>query len=69
MKQKLTARQMAVLNFVVRFIKKRGYTPSYDDMEEGLCIRRNAILQHIKAIERKGWISRIPNAHRGLRVV
>jgi repressor LexA len=65
-RQPLTGRQMAVLNFIAAFVKKRGYAPSYDDMSSGLQIRRFAVQQHVSILERKGWIRRTPNISRGL---
>lgn len=67
--KKLTEKQSAILEFVRAFQKRAGYPPTYDEMSSHFNVFRNCIEDHIKAIEKKGYIKRIPNISRGLVVV
>jgi repressor LexA len=63
---KLTDKQRAIFDFVREFHKRNGYPPSYDEMSAHFKVFRNCIQQHLKAIEKKGYIKRTPNVARGL---
>jgi DNA-binding MarR family transcriptional regulator len=62
----LTAKQAAMLAWVVRFIRTHGYAPSISEVAEHYGICRNAAEQQINAIAAKGWLRRIPRIARGI---
>jgi repressor LexA len=57
----LTDRQLEVLRFIAREIEGRGYPPTIREIGEALDIRStNGVNDHLKALERKGFLSRDP---------
>jgi repressor LexA len=63
----LTDRQLEVLRFIAREIEERGYPPTIREIGEALDIRStNGVNDHLKALERKGYLSRDPVKSRAL---
>src|SRR5512145_2441284 len=55
----LTERQIEVLRFIVQQIEENGYPPTIREIGEALDIRStNGVNDHLKALERKGYVSR-----------
>jgi repressor LexA len=55
----LTDRQLEVLRFIARQIEECGYPPTIREIGEGLDIRStNGVNDHLKALERKGYLTR-----------
>ena len=66
---KLTTRQRQVLNFIRRSLQKNGIAPTRAEIADAIGFQsKNAALDHLKALERKGFIKRAPNKHRGIRI-
>jgi len=66
----LTKRQRQVLNFITRSIEERGYPPTMREIGEHMGIRStNGVNDHLKALERKGYIVREDLKSRTLRPV
>jgi repressor LexA len=66
----LTKRQKAVLDFLIRFISKRGYSPSFEEIARSLKLTSLATVhKHITTLERKGFIRRGYNQSRSIEVV
>ena len=56
---RLTDRQLEVLRFIARQIEECGYPPTIREIGEGLDIRStNGVNDHLKALERKGYLTR-----------
>ena len=54
-----TVRQQRVLDFIAGFISEHGYSPTFREMKEGLGFSGpNAVLCHLKALGKKGYITR-----------
>jgi repressor LexA len=63
----LTDRQLEVLRFIAREIEDRGYPPTIREIGEALDIRStNGVNDHLKALERKGFLTRDPVKSRAL---
>jgi repressor LexA len=63
----LTERQLEVLRFIARQIEECGYPPTIREIGEGLDIRStNGVNDHLKALERKGYLNRDPVKSRAL---
>jgi repressor LexA len=63
----LTDRQLEVLQFVARQIEECGYPPTIREIGEALDIRStNGVNDHLKALERKGYLTRDPVKSRAL---
>lgn len=66
----LTARQQEVLDFISVHITQWGYPPTIREIGDGLQIRStNGVNDHLKALERKGWITRDSDKSRSYRPV
>ncbi|MCA9667594.1 MAG: transcriptional repressor LexA [Myxococcales bacterium] len=65
---KLTRRQRQVLDFITESIEERGYPPTLREIGEHLEIRStNGVNDHLKALERKGYLVRDDLKSRALR--
>jgi len=66
----LTPRQKAVLDVITTTIESRGFPPTIREIAEMLEISSpNGVNDHLKALEKKGYIERSGNKSRGLRLV
>jgi repressor LexA len=65
----LTTRQREIFNFVREFIKGRGYPPSVREIGEHFNIYPRAAFDHLKALEKKGYLKRWGSMSRGLEVL
>ncbi len=66
----LTARQRNILDFVVTFQDEHGYPPSIREIGDFFKIRStNGVSDHLRALERKGWLARSGQQSRGLSIV
>jgi len=63
----LTDRQLEVLRFIAQQIEECGYPPTIREIGEALDIRStNGVNDHLKALERKGFLTRDPVKSRAL---
>ena len=57
--QELTERQRAILEFIARHIGEKRFPPTIREIGEGMGIRStNGVNDHLKALERKGYLTR-----------
>ena len=69
-KETLTERQKAVLEFIGQSIERRGYPPTLREIGEHLGIRStNGVNDHLKALEKKGYLEREDLKSRALRPI
>jgi repressor LexA len=65
----LTKRQKEVLDFLVSFANKQGYSPSFEEIAKALRLTSLATVhKHISTLERKGFIRRGYNQSRSIEV-
>ena len=65
----LTARQAEVLQLIVDFLQTTGFPPTRAEIAQQLGFRSaNAAEEHLRALERKGYIEMLPGASRGIRL-
>jgi repressor LexA len=65
----LTKRQKEFLDFLAGFLEKRGYSPSYEEIAEGLSLASLATVhKHITALEAKHYLKRGFNQSRSLEI-
>ena len=66
----LTRRQKQVLDFLVGFINRHGYSPSFEEVGDSLQLSSLApVHKHMQTLERKGFIRRGFNQSRSVEVV
>jgi repressor LexA len=69
-RQPLTARQREALDFITYCLDERGYPPTLREIGEHMGIRStNGVNDHLKALERKGYLVREELKSRALRPV
>ena len=64
----LTSRQREIFDFVRIFIKERHYPPSVREIGEHFHIYPRAVFDHLKALEKKGYLKRRGSMSRGLEI-
>jgi repressor LexA len=63
----LTLRQRKVLDYVAEFISRQGYSPSYEEIAEGLGLASLATVhKHLTTLCNKGYLKRGVNQSRSL---
>ncbi|HVY26795.1 MAG TPA: transcriptional repressor LexA [Polyangiaceae bacterium] len=68
--QGLTKRQEQTLEFIRRSIESRGYPPTLREIGEHMGIRStNGVNDHLRALERKGYLTREDMKSRALKLV
>src|SRR5687767_413510 len=68
--QGLTKRQEQTLDFIRRSIEERGYPPTLREIGEYMGIRStNGVNDHLRALERKGYLRREDMKSRALRLM
>ena len=66
----LTKRQRLVFDFIRDKIQHRGYGPTVREIGEKFDIKSpNGVMCHLKALEKKGLITREPNMSRAIQLV
>ena len=65
----LTPRQKEIFDFIKGFIKEKGYPPSVREIGEHFHIYPRAAFDHLKALERKGYLKRRGSMSRGLEIL
>jgi len=67
---KLTTRQRQVLNFIRRSIQRNGIAPTRAEIAEAMGFQsKNAAVDHLKALERKGFIRLHSDLSRGIQLL
>jgi len=56
--RQLTDRQKKVLDFIVSYVERHGYSPSIRDIARAFHITPRGAMMHLLALEKKGYISR-----------
>ena len=65
--EELTDRQRQILNFIVKQTEARGFPPTIREIGEEMDIRStNGVNDHLKALERKGYLTRGEQQSRSL---
>ena len=66
----LTKRQKEVLNYLVNFLNKHGYSPSFEEIARALKLASLATVhKHITTLEKKGFLRRGYNQSRSIEVL
>lgn len=65
--KQLTERQLRVLEFIVQSVEGTGFPPTLREIGEHMNIRStNGVTDHIRALERKGYVHRSDMKSRGI---
>ena len=66
---RLTERQREVLEIIKERIKGSGYPPTIREIGEAMGISEKGAYDHLKALERKGYIRRHPRKTRAIEII
>src|SRR5258708_30559946 len=70
MDRRLTERQREVLDFIAKAIEDNDVPPSLQEIGQAMGgISPTGALAHVVALEKKGYLRRIPHERRGLEVI
>jgi repressor LexA len=66
----LTKRQKEVLNYLVAFLNKNGYAPSFEEIAHAMKLTSLATVhKHLSTLEKKGFVRRGYNQSRSIEVM
>lgn len=66
----LTRRQKQVLDFLVNFINRKGYSPSFEEIGKSLRLTSLAtVYKHLETLAKKGFVRRRHNQSRSIEVI
>lgn len=66
---KLTARQQSVLNFMLRYVRQRGFPPSIREIGDAVGLSSPSSVAHqLNVLQRKGYLHRDQNRPRALEI-
>jgi repressor LexA len=65
----LTARQREVLDFIRHFMTQAGYPPTVREIGAHFGFVPRSVFDHLKALERKGYLRRIASKSRSLQIL
>lgn len=66
----LTITQRKTLTFIRRYLNRRGYAPSLDEIAEGIGITsKGSVHRYVQALAEEGCIRLIPGRKRGIELV
>jgi len=69
-KELLTPRQAQIFKFLKRYQAKHGYPPTRQEITDQFQFKsNNATADHLKAIEKRGWIKIVPDTSRGIKIL
>jgi len=65
----LTIRQKQIFEYVKKYIKKKDYAPSFEDIRKHFRLAsRSTVHHHIEALEKKGYLNRFGSRARTLEI-
>lgn len=70
MSNKLTKKQLAILNFLEDFIEENGFAPTYREIQAEMGLSSvSAVAEHVDNLVAKGVVKRTEGAARSLEVL
>lgn len=67
--ENLTDREREVYKFIVRYLVKHEYSPKLREIGKEFSISSKGVVhRYLKGLERKGFITIVPNRSRGIRL-
>ncbi len=68
--QALTPKQARVYAFLKAYVAQHAQSPYIREIQSACeIVSYKSVVDRLLALERKGWIHRLPNAHRGIRLL
>ena len=68
--ERLTEKQLEVLQLIYNYSKEYSYPPTIQELAMDMGVKsKNAIVKHLDALQRKGYISKDSSTARGIRII
>lgn len=67
--KEITEKQIEILRFIIDFIDKHKISPTYRNIADAYGKTVRSIFDHVKALEKKGYVSTTPNISRSIVVL
>jgi len=65
----LTKRQKQIFEYIKKFIKQKGYSPSLEDIRRHFRLKsKSTVHQHLETLKDRGYISKTENLARGIEI-
>lgn len=64
----LTPKQLNVLTFIRDFTRANGFSPTMQELADEFRVSKVTVFEHIAALERKGFVNRLPHKARSLQL-
>ena len=69
-RERMTAREQSVIEEIIRYQGEHGYAPTVRELGASVGLASpSTVFPHLKALERKGYITRIPAFPRTITVL
>lgn len=68
MSKQLTKKQQKIINFIRGYIDEYSYPPTYDEIATHFNMKKPSVFDHLNAIERKGYLKKIPKRARTIEL-
>jgi repressor LexA len=69
MRDQVSQQQSRILRFIEEFVEENGYPPTYEEIRVALGMStKSLVYHHLDALEGAGYLSRMPNTPRGIRL-
>lgn len=65
----LTRKQAEVLETIRKFIAEHGISPTLHEVGEAMGTHRVTVFEHVRELDRKGWITTDPRQSRSIQIV
>lgn len=65
----ISERQQDILEIIKQLIEEKGYAPTHFEISEVADIKMSGVQRHLKALEKKGYISMSPGRSRSIVVL
>jgi repressor LexA len=69
MRKSLTGKQQKVLDFIINYVRETGYPPTVREIGNTFGISSKGAYDHLKAIEKKGYIKRDASKPRAIELM
>lgn len=68
-KRKLTSKQLTIFEYIEQYVIEYRRSPLIREVQLGCQVASyKSVIDRLNALERKGFIRRTPNKHRGIRL-
>ena len=64
----LTPKQKQIFEYIKRYIKENNYSPSLEEIGQRFKLVKSTIHQHVKALRQKGYLEKIDNQPRSIKI-